>query len=189
MNHTFTLPEPCTACGSPTQADCDNCKKAFCPQGACLFLTGHMLAIPCDPRNEDYKEGQTWKHPEALCLACYIARFEYSPSILWAQTSSEAILTCLGPVEPGYQVPAGGGESWVQPARAAKELSLRQGHKQVIEYDTFKVVQLLNFLQANEASIRKQAQIASEILVPHQRALTERALNADSGFTDWSKEF
>jgi len=74
----------------------------------------------------------------------------------------------------------------VSPPGAGKLLKLRWGD-QVIELDTFQVVQLLEFLEAGEQRIREQAKAASDVLVPYERKATERAIQADMGIINYSQ--
>jgi hypothetical protein len=65
-------------------------------------------------------------------------------------------------------------------------LRLKWGEKQ-IEYDTFYVLQLLEFLKAHEQGIRGQAKKTSDVLIPESHRQKEAAMRADAGCIDYSQ--
>src|SRR2546430_2976237 len=144
MGATLTLPQACTVCGQSTQYCCDACKKPHCGHGACLFETGEWLTLPSDPRNEDYAESPTWDREEELCLACYTLKMGKSPLVLWQGGSAETKLVAPGIIK-GSRAYAGDKHSWVSDPQAGKMLLLRWG-EQHIELDTFRTLQLLEWL-------------------------------------------
>lgn len=175
--YRFQYEEPCAACGNPTNDACDGCSKPF--DSGHLFLSGRTLTLDADPRNEDYAECPTWQRKEELCLSCFVQATGHAPRILWPDTSAETMLTLSG-IEKGTIAPAGGDHVWYAPPRAGALLHLRWGG-QTIDLDTFRTVQLLDWLKANEETIREQAKSASATLLPIARRDTERAIRADLG--------
>lgn len=171
----FRFELACTACGKPCNYQCDGCKKPHCSHGSCLFETEEWLTFPSDPRNEDYEESPTWTRKEELCLECYVKKVGHPPLTLWTST----VLAMPG-IEKGFISPAGDSHSWYAPPEAGKLLRLQWGDKH-IDLDTFRTLQLLNWLKANEQTIREQAKLASDILVPIARKDTEAAIRADLG--------
>jgi hypothetical protein len=182
MAWKFEYEQPCTACCKGTNEACDQCGKAYCGHGACLFETGRQLTFAPDPRDEDPRE---WSRPEELCMACYTEREGYPPFALWANTSAHSTLA-FRLLQKGSIAPAGDAHSWYAPPSAGKMLRLKWGDKE-IELDTFYVVQLLNFLQAHGQAIRDQAKTTSDVLIPESNQRHEAALRADAGIIDYSQ--
>lgn len=181
MADLFRFVQPCTACGKPTHEACDNCKKAACGHGACLFETGKQLTFPPDPGDEYPSE---WSRPEELCMTCYTEREGHPPYSIWASTGRHSVIS-FKLLEKGSIAPAGDAHSWYRPPTAGKMLLLQWAGK-TIEYDTYDVVQLLNLLQAHEQEIRAQAKETADVLIPEDHKRTEAAMRADAGCVDYS---
>lgn len=175
--------EACSKCGKPTRTTCDRCQKPLCY--GCQYQTSNTLTFPADPRNEDYDIRPTWSKHEEVCLTCYTEITEHPPFKLWQGSSAETTLIALGSsqLEPGVSIPAGDHHSWYRSPSAGDMLHLQWGDKH-IDLDTFRTVQLLDFLKANEEGIRQQAKTTSDILVPIERRDTDRARRADLGIVD-----
>jgi hypothetical protein len=182
MGLKFRYDQPCTACQKGTKEVCDGCGKPFCGHGACLFETGKLLTFPPDPRDEDPEE---WSRPEELCMACYTEREGHPPFSIWAETGRHSTLS-FRLLQEGTITPAGDAHSWYSPPTAGEMLRLK-GADATIEYDTFAVVQLFNFLQAHAQAIRKQAKETAEVLIVESHQRTEAALRADAGIVDYSQ--
>lgn len=183
MPYKFRFEEACTNCGQPTHEACDQCSKPFCGGGACLFLTGKMLTFPPDPRDEYPQE---WSRPEEMCMQCFKEIMKRSPVVIWQVTSMESALL-PGGIRKGSLIPAGDDmHSWYSPPSAERALLLRWGDQKV-PLDTFRVLQLLEFLKANEQMLREQAKKLSDILVEHERKMTDAAIRADAGIIDYSQ--
>ena len=182
MAYKFRFAQPCTACQKGTHEACDTCHKPYCGHGACLFQTGTMITSPPDPRDEEPEE---WSRPEELCLECFTTREGHAPFSIWAETARHSTFA-FSLLQKGSIAPAGDAHSWYSPPAAGKMLQLRYGNT-VIEYTTFDVVQLLNFLQAHEEEIREQAKETSEVLIAESHKRTEAAMRADAGIVDHSQ--
>lgn len=184
MAATLRFAQPCTACGQPAHDVCDDCNKPHCSHGQCLFLTGDWITEDSDPRNEDYAEHPTWNREEELCMECYTTKKGHAPIVLWEHSIATSLI--LSDITPGAVGYAGDAHSWYSAPRAGKCLHLKWSD-QHIELDTFRTVQLLNYLKANEATIHEQAKKISKILVEESNLRTSQAIKADSGFIDYSQ--
>lgn len=181
MAWKFRFAQPCEACLKDTHDVCDACGKAFCGHGACLFETGETLTFPPDPQDEYPDE---YRRPEELCLVCYLAREGHPPYSIWAETAMHSTLS-FRMLQPGAIMPVGDAHSWYSPPSAGKLLSLKFGDR-IIELDTFQVVQLMNFLQAHDQTIKDLAKATSEVLIAESHERTDAALRADAGIVDYS---
>jgi len=182
MAYKNKFEEACKNCGKPTNEACDECEKPCCH--GCLFKTGETLTLESDPRNEDYAEHPTWQRREELCMTCYQTKLGRAPLVLWEGSSAQTMLVIMPQMKPGASIPAGDYHSWHRSPSAGDVLLLNWSPQQHIELDAFRTVQLLDWLKANEAAIREQAKAASDILVPYERKMTDRAIRADLGITD-----
>lgn len=183
MPWKFQYDQSCAACGKGTNDACDGCGKPYCGHGACLFETGQTLTFPPDPRDEYPQE---WSRQQELCLICYIEQEGRPPYSIWAGTFRHSTLAVGTVFTPGTITPAGDAHSWYSPPQAGKLLRLRWGD-QLIELDTFEVVQLMNLLQAHDQAIRDQAKGTAEVLIEESHRRTEAALRADAGIIDYSQ--
>lgn len=178
--HKFRFQQPCTACMKGTYEACDTCGKPF--DSGCLFKSGAWRTIPPDPADEYPEEGN---YPEELCMSCYIEAIGAAPFALWAETNTHTTLA-FKLLQKGSIAVAGDVHSWYCPPAAGNMLALRWGGH-CIELDTYRVLQLLNFLKAHEPAIRQQAKETADVLIPESHKRTEAAIKADAGIVDYSE--
>lgn len=173
--------KPCKACFKGTNHVCDICELPYCEAG-CLFQTGEVITEPPDLQDEFPQE---YTRKEEVCLKCYVEKRRQPPAILWQDTDRVSYLSMLNQIEKGLSTPAGQGHQWYRAPRAGNRLMLYNNR---LKLDSFEALQLLNYLNANEQSIRKLAEEASKILIAESNRVTDLAIRADLGINQLEEE-